>query len=93
MWRCDPLVVCRTTFRVLGHPHCGFPRTPHGLQGHAAGRGTARPVAWSPAVTRPRPHAPGPLRCSAQSCRAALLVWRRSKSEVMPRETHIFRAR
>ena len=65
----------------------------HGLQGHAGGPGTARPVAWSRPVTRPRPHAPGPLWCSPQSCRTALLVWRRSKSEVMPRETHIFRAR
>ena len=90
---CDPLMVCRTTFGVLGHPYCGFPGPPDGLQRHAGGPGPARPVALSPPVTRPRPPAPGPFRYSAQSCQTALLVWRRSKPGVMPRETHIFRAR
>ena len=42
-------------------------------------------------MTRPRPHAPGPFRHSAQSSQIALLVWRRPKSGVMPRETHTFR--
>ena len=45
-----------------------------------------------PPVTRPQAHAPGSSRHSAQSCRAALLVWRRSKLGVMPRETHTFSA-
>ena len=44
-------------------------------------------------MTRPRPHPPGPFRYSAQLCGTALLVLRRPKSEVMPGETHIFRAR
>ena len=45
-----------------------------------------------PPVTRPRTPAPGSSRYSAQSCRAALLVRRRPKSGVMPRETHTFSA-
>ena len=43
-------------------------------------------------MTRPRTHAPGSSRHSAQSCRTALLVRRRPKSGVMPRETHTFSA-
>ena len=43
-------------------------------------------------VTRPRTPAPGSSRYSAQSCRTALLVRRRPKSGVMPRETHTFSA-
>ena len=45
-----------------------------------------------PPVTRPRTPAPGSSRYSAQSCRTALLVRRRPKSGVMPRETHTFSA-
>ena len=55
------------------------------------GIGSACPVALSPSVTRPRPHAPGPFRHSAQLSQTALLVWRRPKSGMMPRETHTFR--
>ena len=84
--------MCRTTFGVLGHPYCGFPRPPHGLQRHAGGPRPARPVALSPSLTCPPPPAPGPFRCSAQSCQTALLAWQRLKPGVMPRETHIFRA-
>ena len=85
-------MVCRPALGVLGHPHCGFPRPPHGLQGHAGGHGSARPVAMAPPVTRPRTPAPGSSQYSAQSCRTALLVRWRSKSGVMPRETHTFSA-
>ena len=45
-----------------------------------------------PPVTRPRTPAPGSSRYSAQSCRTALLVRRRPKSGVMPREAHTFSA-
>ena len=84
-WRCDPLVVCRPAFGVLSHPYFTVPRPPHGLQGHAGGHGSARPVAMPPPVTRPRTPAPGSSRYSAQSCRTALLARRRPKSGVMPR--------